>query len=162
MDKAVANALKERRELKRRLAEVERFLRMYKQFSCAPNAESNDSSSVKTVNESTHIEKKTSIFPDLLALSRRGPASVVHISKGILQDFGQPLTRGELAAELEIRKVHLPGKDKETRGRYVGTILWRHSNIFEQIPGRGYWLKDVPIPETEQEREELRKSHTLT
>jgi len=157
MHKAITNALKEKKELQKRLAEVERFLRMYKQFSGNSDATDDVESPVKTVNESIHVDKKKSPLARLLKLTRAGPPSVVAVSKGILQDIGTPLTRGELAAELEMKKVHLPGKDKESRARYVGTILWRHPDHFEHVAGRGYWLKGVPVPENEQEKRDLRE-----
>jgi hypothetical protein len=153
MDLAVVKALKEKKELQRRLAEIDQFLRLYREFS----EEEGDNSNVKTAPddayEPAHADKKKSVSK----LKFRGPSSVVRISKGILQDFGFPLTRGELAAELEMKMVHLPGKDKESRARYVGTILWRNPDDFEHVEGKGYWLKDVPIPESEQERRDLRE-----
>jgi DNA-binding transcriptional regulator YiaG len=86
----------------------------------------------------------------------RGPQVVISTSDAILRDNGRPMTRGELADELQIRRVYLPGKDNESRARYVGTILWRNRDRFENIEGKGYWLRDVPIPETEAEKRELR------
>jgi hypothetical protein len=39
--------------------------------------------------------------------------------------------------------VHIPFEDK---GRYVGTIAWRHKGTFVNVEGRGYWLRGEPIP----------------
>jgi hypothetical protein len=78
--------------------------------------------------------------------------------RGTQQRAGEPLTRGELTTELELKGViELPEKDKERRAR-IGTILWRHPEDFEHIEGKGYWLKGIPVPETEQEKRELREN----
>jgi hypothetical protein len=155
MDQAVIKALKEKKELQRRLAVVDQFLRLYEQFSEPDQAPVEDRQPVdktETVTRTVQREPTHGYFV------QHGPKAVVTVSRGILQDFGVPLTRGELATELEIRRVRLPGKDKESRARYVGTILWRNPDRFENIEGRGYWLKGVLIPETEDEKKELRKA----
>jgi hypothetical protein len=61
----------------------------------------------------------------------------------ILKDGGKPLQRGEFVEEIEKRGHMIPSEDKP---RYLGTILWRREDLFESIEGRGYWLKDVPVP----------------
>jgi len=157
MDQAVAKALKEKKELQKRLAEIDQFLRLYREFSEEPDDSTDEKAAVNNVHESTHANTKKPIP----RLKFRGPPSVVRVSKGILQDIGAPLTRGELATELEMKMVHLPGKDKESRARYVGTILWRHPDDFEHVDGRGYWLKDVPIPESEEEKRDLRERNLI-
>src|SRR5215470_6881807 len=123
MDPAIAKALKEREELQKRLAEIEQFLRLYKEFSEGTDEVEKEKTPVDCGNESTQINKKSFILRAKLVsrLKLRGPSQVVKASRGILQDAGEPMTRGELAAELE-RRVYLPGPDKESRARYVGTI----------------------------------------
>jgi hypothetical protein len=155
MDPAVTKALKEKRELQRRLTEIEQFLRLYKEFS-GEAVEAEPAADGKS--EPTH----TTHAPERKRLKVRGPRHVVSHAKGILQDLGEPLTRGELTAELESRgAIELPGKDKESRARYVGTILWRHPKDFEHIEGKGYWLKGIHVPETDQEKRELRGMRDL-
>jgi hypothetical protein len=44
---------------------------------------------------------------------------------------------------MEKRDVTLPSEDKP---RYVGTILWRNSDRFRNLPEFGYWLKERPWP----------------
>jgi hypothetical protein len=157
MDPIVANALKEKRELQRRLAEIEQFLALYEYFSNINQTLTEMAASVENWEHRESAPSRESAHRSI----RSGPRAVVDVCIGILQDHGQPLTRGELAAELELRKVHLPGKDKESRSRYVGTVLWRNRDRFENLEGKGYWLKDVPIPETDQERRELREQATM-
>jgi hypothetical protein len=153
MDQAVLRALREKKELEKRLAEVEQFLKLYREFS----GELADQPENTATIDSPRRAPSTRAFDFV----RHGPQAVKDVAKGILQEVGQPLTRGELASELELRRVTLPGKDKESRARYVGTILWRHRDLFENIEGRGYWLKGITIPETESERRELRNSDPL-
>jgi hypothetical protein len=78
---------------------------------------------VNSGHESTRLTQLKSKF----TFNGGRPRQVVAACKGVLQDLGEPLTRGQLTAELEARgKLHLAAKDKETRARYVGTILWRN------------------------------------
>jgi hypothetical protein len=151
MNDIVSKALKEKKELQRRLAEIEQFLRLYDELSGRNGAAASPVNSGD--DKSTHGPESEPARKAFM----RGPKSVVRVSTTILQDVGHPLTRGELAAELEERGVELRGKDKESRARYVGTILWRKSDVFENIEGKGYWFRDVPIPESERDREVLRQ-----
>ena len=48
------------------------------------------------------------------------------------------MTRGELVKELESRGVEIVAVDK---AKNLGTILWRHKSIFENLPGEGYWVR---------------------
>ena len=157
MDQALINALKRQKELRKELAEIEEFLRLYQQFS---GADQEHTPPVNTGDGPTHggAREPTQRGPrePTQGPVRSGPKAVADVAAGILKDLGVPLTRGELATELELRKVSLPGKDRENRARYVGTILWRNPERFEQIKGRGYWLKDTPIPETEEEKRQMR------
>ena len=56
---------------------------------------------------------------------------------------GRPMTRSELVTALERRGVEMVAKD---RAKNLGTILWRFSNRFENLPGEGYWPKSHPPP----------------
>jgi hypothetical protein len=154
MNHALAKALKEKEQLQRRLAEIEQFLRLYQEFSGPSNEVG---SAANNGNESIHEAR-----PYHAPLIRRGrPGNVVAACRAFLQETGIPLTRGELMEELELKKVPIPGQDRESRARYVGTILWRHHDDFEHVKGMGYWLRGIPIPETEEERRELRERRDL-
>jgi hypothetical protein len=150
MNRALANALREKEELRKRLAEIDEFLRLYERFSDAAGGPMEGKSN-GVYDQAAHSEPISGHF------IQHGPDAVVRVCTAILQDFGVPLTRGELAAELEARRVRLPGKDKENRARYVGTILWRNQDRFENIEGKGYWLKGIPIPDSEAEKKVLRQ-----
>ena len=152
MDEALANALKEKKDLEQRLAEINQFLRLYEQFS-PKNQDANASD--PPVDKSTQVERV--IHRVIHHRPRKGPKVVAAMAAEILRHLGQPMSRGDLAKELEFRNVYLPGRDHEDRSRYVGTIMWRHrKDLFENVKKRGYWLKGVPIPDTEEEKRELR------
>jgi hypothetical protein len=59
----------------------------------------------------------------------------------VIRAAGRPLTRSDLVKGLEERGLTLDSKDKP---RYVGTILWRLRDQFENLEGHGYWLKGEP------------------
>jgi hypothetical protein len=162
MDQAISNALKEKEQLKKRLAEIEHFLRLYERFSKGNQAPTADAPAVDKSRKSTQVPRKRESVHDVhVTGTLHGPAVVVRVTKAILKDLGVPRTRGYLADELQHRKVYLPGKDTEARARYVGTILWRNRDDFEHIEGQGYWLKGVPVPDTPEQKRELRLEDRL-
>lgn len=59
------------------------------------------------------------------------------------------MTRGALADALQSDGISIPSEDK---ARYLGTILWRKSAIFENLEGKGYWLRNQKIPQTKTEK----------
>ena len=69
-------------------------------------------------------------------------------SAGILTSNKSPMTRGEIAVEIERRGTVLPGNDRSEKAKYVGTILWRNSEIFQNLEGKGYWLAGEPFPKS--------------
>src|SRR5262245_39038035 len=114
MDPAIAKALKEKEELQRRLAEIEQFLRLYKEFSKESAAGPKEKHPVGNGNESTQIGRKALIArAKIVGRPKNRPTQIVSYSRGILQDAGEPMTRGELVIELERKRVRLPGTDKE-------------------------------------------------
>jgi hypothetical protein len=99
------------------------------------------------------LEHITASSPDIqttqdMGSSRRAkgfipPRDVALAAKSALLAAGRPLKRGALVAELEKRGVILAGTDKN---KNLGTILWRHSELFVTIKKLGYWVKDIPLP----------------
>lgn len=69
------------------------------------------------------------------------PAEIAKVARQILLERGGPMTRGELVREFEARGIELAAAD---RAKNLGTILWRHRDIFENLPGEGYWVKGEP------------------
>lgn len=70
------------------------------------------------------------------------PAAIARATRDVLLERGHPMKRGELVKELVRREVPLAGKDKN---KNLGTILWRHPNMFVTINKLGYWVKGVPL-----------------
>lgn len=70
------------------------------------------------------------------------PAEVAKHARSALLAHGRPMKRGALARLLLERGVPLAGADLN---KNLGTILWRHPDMFVRIDGMGYWPKDVPI-----------------
>jgi hypothetical protein len=166
MDSAFINALKRLEELKliidaskREMDEIEVFLTLHKRFS-------------KTNTEQGPVDKSDKSPVGIPSLGgaklpaefnpqefeagksairehRRGnPALIVSMSQDILTANKSPMTRGEIADEIERRGTALPGNDRAEKAKYVGTILWRNNEIFENKEGRGYWLVGQPMPAT--------------
>jgi len=135
--KAVRNAKKRRDELRQELDKIENFLSAYEEFSEAPakskKAAPADSGGNKS-NANGHGGKKPAARP----------LDVVNSAREILRNSARPMSRGELLNELLRAGLNIDATDQ---AKYVGTILWRNSDIFIQIEGRGYWLKGVPLAE---------------
>lgn len=71
------------------------------------------------------------------------PETIARYARETLLEFGKPMKRGELVRALEQKGVPLAGKDKN---KNLGTILWRHGDMFVSLAGLGYWPRDVRIP----------------
>ncbi len=129
-------------EAKKRLAwhmqrakELEDFLRLYEDLS-SMNAEHGDIWEREPEETKEPVEKPV----ERRRMSTRGgatPREIAEIMRRVIRERGQPMTRGEIVEALEARDVDLPAADK---GRYIGTIAWRHKAFFKHIEGRGYWV----------------------
>lgn len=156
MDQAFKNAIARRDELREEIeslqekvaplqrridalvieqTEVQTFLDQYERFARVAPAEKPDDVQ-RPAQSNAKSRRKQPVTPSELA----------KISRAILEEKGRPLTRGELAAELEARGVYLHGTNDPEKAKYVGTILWRKPEEFVNIDGRGYWPKSLPVP----------------
>jgi hypothetical protein len=150
-----ADAARERiAALKSEIAELEGFLQLYYRLAGSPDAAVAASSQTLVVPVSAEKygnvtlqtvgkqpvdnsvdrpgRKRSKVRPDAMA---------EHIAR-IIREVGGPMTRGQIVEALERRDIHIPFEDK---GRYVGTIAWRHKGTFENVEGRGYWLRGEPL-----------------
>jgi hypothetical protein len=156
---ALANALKEKKELQERLERIEQFLALYDEFSRTKEETvdtlSGVSSAVRGTVDAMHRVLRsgtaTVVTEQVVPPRRLSPVQLAVLAKGAIKDAQHPLTRYELVSALEERGVIVPGETKEMKGRYVGTIMWRNSDDFENIEGRGYWLKGAPAPDEIQQ-----------
>lgn len=71
------------------------------------------------------------------------PQEIALAAKSALLTVGRPLKRGALVAELKRRGVPLAGANAN---KNLGTIIWRHPNMFVSLNRLGYWVKGVPLP----------------
>lgn len=136
MDAALANALKRQKELLAELEQIEQFLALHKRFA-AP--------------ESAPVKRKRVSRPRKRMVRSR-PDDFVSLMETALRRNSAPMTRGQLAAAVEHQGVRIPSADK---AKYLGTILWRNSQKFENIEGKGYWLRGVPLPTTPKDMIDL-------
>jgi hypothetical protein len=146
MDQAYQKAVIRKKELEDELAEIELFLMLYERFSNGTEPEPDDARSESDRVEPTRGEPAD--FPR----PRGNPDIIASMAEAVLKDVGRPMTRGELAREIEKRGTKLPAGDK---AKYVGTILWRKNDRFANV-GHGYWLKGLKVPKNEAEQRELR------
>lgn len=70
------------------------------------------------------------------------PVEVARHARNILIEHGRPLKRGALVRALMEKGVPLAGSDKN---KNLGTIMWRHPDMFVHLDGFGYWPKDIPL-----------------
>lgn len=131
--KAVKNAKKRRDELVKELEKIDQFLLLYEEFSTDNTGDSPD----KTNRFSNSLSKTDRPSVEKEATK---PADIAASARDILLQAGHPLNRGELAKALEEAGLVLGASDK---AKYVGTIMWRHRDLYRQIEGQGYWPIDV-------------------
>lgn len=159
MDDAVQNAINRRRVLEAELRDIDTFLTLHKRFA-GTKSEKAESGAFDTDVPMHVLEKALAANTEYLGVfekvahhaaealrtsrPRGRPADLARIMETIIKDANRPLSRSEIAAEMLKRGHEIPSDDKP---RYLGTILWRNGDIFEQVEGRGYWLKGRPVPD---------------
>jgi hypothetical protein len=138
----IDKALKKKEELERELRRINDFIEMYEQLSGTDREHS----------DLPHQGEKQKT-PRVKSPRGTRPGQLVRVMEAILKDVQRPLQRGQLVAELEKRGHALPTTGD--KAQYLATILWRNRDCFENLEGRGYWLKGLPVPPynvTEAER----------
>lgn len=146
MDSVYDKALKEKTKLKERLAEIERFLDMYEELAGDSITETEPEhsefppnqgeSSTESVEEAEEEEKV-----------RPRPAQLVSVIADMMRADRLPMSRGTVLARLVAAGYEIPGRNNAEKARYLGTIMWRANKVFENLEGRGYWLKgEIPSP----------------
>ena len=132
---------------RKQVSELEAFLRVYDALSqsASETLSVGDTLSADIVRGNTTLLKTVDKSP---ARRRRGrskmrPDDVSDLRARVIREVGRPLTRGEIVTAFDRRDVEIPYEDK---GRYIGTIAWRNKGRFVNIEGRGYWLRDEPLP----------------
>jgi hypothetical protein len=129
-DKAYKSALRRRDDLLKELELIEEFIRLYEQLF----ANEADSQSRGFQRSEPRLRERNLLPPHRLAA----------MAEEIIRDQRRPMTRSELASAIEARGIPLKGVD---RTKNLGTILWRNRDKFANIPGWGYWIRELPYPE---------------
>lgn len=128
MDDSISKALKKKEKLQEELARVEHYIRLHNELFGSDG----DSSSPQS----------TGPEPEQTRRRRGKPAEIADAAEKAIRDAGRPLQRGELVGFIEGTGIEIHSDDKP---RYIGTILWRQSERFVNVEGRGYWLVGVPL-----------------
>lgn len=139
---------------KKQIIELEAFLRVYDDLAKGVDGKVviGDAVSAEIVRgNETHQQPVDNVDkPRGRRRSTIKPDAVADLMARIIREVGHPMTRGEIVAAFERRDVEIPYDDK---ARYIGTIAWRHKARFENIEGRGYWLRGEPLPPTKEQNQ---------
>jgi hypothetical protein len=129
-------AIARRNTLREELREIEQFIGLFEKLFGADADQAQAGDKAEAAAASYALAPRT----------RNNPKAIADLAEKVIESANRPLPRGELVDALEGMGVPLYSDDKP---RYIGTILWRNMDRFENIEGRGYWLKGRPLPETE-------------
>ncbi|MCJ2082757.1 hypothetical protein [Methylobacterium sp. J-090] len=131
-DATYKNQLKRKGELLVELKAVEEYLRAYENLMriSANRGATPQDTAVET--PSTPKRRERNII---------APARLAKLARDEIVSRGKPMTRGELVDAFDAAGIPLAGSDK---AKNIGTIMWRFRDEFLNVPGQGYWPKDVP------------------
>jgi len=136
MNESLSKALKRKEKLLSELAMVEQFIELHHRLFGDEGEEADIS----------HWQQRAS-DADSPKRRRGRPSEIADAAWRVIKDLNRPVQRGELVERIEAMGIDVSSDDKP---RYIGTILWREKDRFENIEGRGYWavsLGDPPPPE---------------
>jgi len=157
MNTALANALKEKKELESKLAEVKTFIRLYERFVGGTKKDQNGVSPTvlggMDTDAALHNESDreggdaggSPIAPPRTQLPREEMAPLIQRT---LIEVGRPLVRSALLRELGKRGITIGGT---VPTKNLGTLMWRLREHFVNIEGRGYWPAGLEVPEPDIE-----------
>jgi hypothetical protein len=131
---ALDKALRKKEELERELRRITDFIEMYERLS-GTDGENQEMVTRHDLSPDSRARRRTG----RLNLRRPRPADFARIIESVLKDVNHPLPRGVLVAELEKRGHKIP--TTSDKAQYLATILWRNKDRFENIEGKGYWLR---------------------
>jgi len=120
--------LSQLQELQGELRDVDNFITLYERLFTAHSAKA-----LGETPESQLVRKRQrNILP---------PARLAEMCRDVILRAGHPMTRSELLTALEGRGIPVAGVDPS---KTLGTILWRHQDLFENVPRLGYWVRTEP------------------
>jgi hypothetical protein len=133
LDEMLASLLRRREKLQSDLAELEKAIKFIEQ---AKQELSPDLFSMLVARQSGLPEapqRTRGVLP---------PRDIALAARDVLLTRGKPMKRGEIVEELVRRGIPISGKDPN---KNLGTILWRHPEMFVTLDNLGYWVKDTPL-----------------
>lgn len=147
--RAYLNALEKRRKLQvhleklqLELRETEEFLRLLQTYAKEDIGGLEAASAPQHAARIPRGGKKKKGAP-MTESGNPKPEETVKVSRDILVQLAQPLTRRQLVDALRERGLVIKAKKPVN---WLGTILWRAKDAFIQLEGRGYWPKDIAYP----------------
>lgn len=131
----MSDKLQEARDRRRKLLEeidlIDQFIGLHERlFGDASKAPIENVSSTQTQEPITPRIRR-----------RNNPSQIADRAEAVIRAVGHPVQRGELVKRIESDGLPIHSDDK---AKYIGTVLWRESDRFENIEGEGYWLKGIP------------------
>lgn len=97
----------------------------------------------KALAQDGNLERSIAMLEPKRQRGILSPKEVASLIRNVLVEAGKPMKRGDIVRELEKQGVPLVGSDKN---KNVGTIIWRHPELFVSVEGLGYWIRGVRIP----------------
>ncbi|SDA18445.1 hypothetical protein SAMN02799622_02032 [Methylobacterium sp. UNC378MF] len=130
-ERSYQGILQRRRELQEELRAINDIIHGYERLQqLRAGSEIREFEAMSAPSEPRRRERN--VFP---------PRHLANLARSEILRVGRPMTRGELVAAFEASGIPLAGKDKP---KNIGTIMWRFRDEFLNVPGQGYWPKDVP------------------
>jgi len=136
MDSAIAAAKEKRQKLLAEIALVDQYIKLHEQLF-------GENGSGTIANEADVVGDGK----DLVRAVRRrnNPKKIAERAKKVILEAGHPIQRGDLVRRIEESGLPIHSNDK---GKYIGTVLWRNDDVFTNVEGHGYWIKDKDLPLT--------------
>ena len=142
LDEILRNLRLKRERLKADLSEVDKAITMFERAKAELSPD--------LFSELTPTQRETP-NPSPRARNAIAPRDLALAAKDVLLAAGKPMKRGDIVQELSRRGIEIAGKDPN---KNLGTILWRHQEMFVTVNALGYWVKDVPLPGVYEPTEE--------
>jgi len=121
------------------MREVDTFIAQYPRFS-GENQQRVDADA----NTSKH-DTSDSTSPS----AENGPISQEQFeadARRILMENGRPMKRGQLVKKFRSSGLRVGGADEIKEMRNFGVKIWKAKDRFVNIPGEGYWPRDIACP----------------
>ena len=136
MNDAIRNALIQIKRSEAAIAKAERFITDYEEFS---GEKTDRDAFLSGGNEKSNPHNPQERMANLVTRANN-PKRIVDVAEKVIRDAGRPIQRGDLVAAIEATGLEIFSEDKP---RYIGTLLWRNKDRFENIEGEGYVLTSM-------------------